>query len=148
MNLTIRHPHPDEYDIVTRVWMAGWQSIGLGHAADASFEDLRARVPINVASDWDLFVADLDGEIVGMLALKPAEHQLDQLFLHPDHQGRGLGRQLLDFAKARSPGGLWLRTAEKNTRAIAFYERAGFVFERREPRPEYDRNDVYYRWSA
>ena len=66
--------------------MAGWESIGIGHAADASFEDLRARIPINAATDWDLFVADLDGEIVGMLALKPAESQLDQLFLHPDHQ--------------------------------------------------------------
>jgi len=126
--------------------MAGWESTGLSHAADASFEELRARIPINVASTWDLFVADLDGKIVGMLALKPAENQLDQLFLHPDFQRRGIGRELLDFAKARSPGGLWLRTAEKNTRAIAFYEAAGFAFERREPRLEYDRNDVYYRW--
>ena len=128
--------------------MAGWESTGLGHVADATFEDLHARVPINVAADWDLFVGDIGGEITGMLALKPATNQLDQLFLHPDFQRRGFGRQLLDFAKARSPNGLWLRTAEKNTRAIAFYEAADFVFERREPRPEYDRHDVYYRWKA
>jgi len=148
LRVNIRRPDPSEYDVVTRVWMAGWESTGLGHPDDLGFDELRTRLVEQLNSAWDLHVADLGNEIVGMLALKPANSQLDQLFLHPDFQGLGIGRQLLDFAKARLPGGMWLRTAEKNTRAIAFYQAAGFTFERREPRPEYDRHDVCYRWKA
>lgn len=145
--MRIRRADPSEYDEVTRVWMAGWQSTGLGHAEDSSFEELQIKFRQQVATVWDLYVAEVDGRIAGLLALQLAQSQLDQLFLHPDFQGQGIGLALLNHAKDILPHGMWLRSAEKNYRAIRFYEKSGFKFERRDPRPEFDRFDVTYRWS-
>lgn len=120
--------------------------MGLTHENDLTFEQLRERFEDQLATAWDFTVAELDGEIVGLLALKIAENQIDQLFVSPEHKGQGIGKILLDHAKAQFPGGAWLSSAEKNYAAIEFYKRAGFVYVRTKPRPEYGRNDVIYEW--
>jgi len=40
---------------------------------------------------------------------------VDQLYIHPDFQRRGIGKALLDFARSLSPGRLWLYTLQINT---------------------------------
>ena len=145
-NPIIRIPDPSEYEQVTKLWMTSWQSTGLNHPDDLPFNALFERLVEKVGSSWDLYVADEGGQIVGMLALDPADQKLDQLFVHPDLKGRKIGLVLLDFAKQKLPDGMWLTTAEKNHRAIGFYQAAGFAIERTVPRPEYDRNDVHMRW--
>ena len=90
----------------------------------------------------------MDGEIIGLLALKPSQNRIDQLFIAPEYQGLGIGKMLLEFAKVQLPKDIWLRTAEKNTRAIAFYTSSGFTVDRVEARPEWDRNDVVMVWRG
>jgi len=68
---------------------------------------------------------DVDGAIVGLMALAPGD--LEQLYVRPDRLGQGIGRQLLEVAKARSRSGLTLFTFQVNDRARRFYERNGFV---------------------
>lgn len=71
-----------------------------------------------------VWVAEVDGEVVGYIAFH--EGWIDHLFIHPDHQGKGLGPALLD--KALEDGTerkLW--TFQQNARARAFYEKRGFV---------------------
>ena len=80
------------------------------------------------------------------LALKPATGCLDQLFVLPEARGRGIGRLLLDFAKARLPGGLWLSTAEDNHRARRFYERNGFRRSEEQTHPSLGHRTIIYRW--
>ena len=72
-----------------------------------------------------VWIAEAQGRPVGYLALTGS--RLDQLYVAPDHQGRGVGSRLLDKAKALSPGGLQLHTFQRNRRARAFYEARGFV---------------------
>jgi GNAT superfamily N-acetyltransferase len=69
-------------------------------------------------------VARRRGTILGFAALHGAV--LDQLYVLPGHYRRGIGRMLLDWAKARSPNRLWLYTFQRNARARAFYESQGF----------------------
>jgi GNAT superfamily N-acetyltransferase len=75
---------------------------------------------------------------------------LDHLYVAPAHQGGGIGRALLTRAMRENPGGLSLWVFVANHRALAFYERAGFVEvlrtdgsgnEERQP-------DVQMRWAA
>lgn len=47
------------------------------------------------------------------------------LFVEKSARLQGIGKQLLDFAKARKPI-LTLRVYQKNPRAVRFYEREGF----------------------
>lgn len=85
--------------------------------------------------------------LVGFAALHEA--WLEQLYVHPDEQDRGVGRALVHDAKRISPAGLSLRVFTRNTRARRFYEAAGFTLseqtdgsdnEEREP-------DCTYVWS-
>ncbi len=52
--------------------------------------------------------------------------QLDHLYVHVDWQGRGVGSQLVDEAKANSPGHLELYTFQQNKLAQSFYLSKGF----------------------
>jgi GNAT superfamily N-acetyltransferase len=80
----------------------------------------------------DFRVINLAGTDVGILAfvVKPDCVQLNQLFLLPEHQGKGIGRKcmFLIMEKARQLGlPVRLRVLKVNRRALAFYERLGFV---------------------
>jgi putative acetyltransferase len=74
---------------------------------------------------------------------------LEQLFVDPDHQGRGVGRALLDDAKRASPGGLSLHVFTRNGRARRFYTAAGFVLSAQSDgkRNEEREPDCTYVWS-
>lgn len=74
---------------------------------------------------------------------------VDQLYIHPDYQRRGIGRALLDFARKLSPDHLWLYTLQVNVKARAFYEKHGFVAEKYgfSPPPE-NEPDVEYHWHG
>lgn len=147
-DILIRPARDDEFDEVTHVWMASWESTGLSVAGDSTFEELRERIPREIEAGWRLFVAEADGRIAAMLAVRLEDHHLDQLFVSPDFQGRGLGGRLLRFARSLMPDEIWLRTSTGNRRAWAWYEREGFVRERVEDRPEWSLPRAYYRWRA
>src|SRR5437763_13395509 len=104
----IRRARPDEYDEVARVWMESWVSTGLEDASQFLLAKLRARVPMEVENGWSLFVADDNGKLAAMLAMHLPKLYLDQLFVAPEYQGRGVGRQLLAFTREHLPEEIFL----------------------------------------
>jgi GNAT superfamily N-acetyltransferase len=72
---------------------------------------------------------------------------IDQLYVHPDAWWKGIGTQLLDFARTLSPNHLWLYTLQVNQQARSFYEKNSFVAEKfgTSPPPE-NEPDVEYHW--
>jgi putative acetyltransferase len=85
--------------------------------------------------------------IGGFMALSPKLRYLDQIVVHPDHWGKGMGDALISDAKRLAPAGFSLDVNQDNPRAIAFYEKHGF----RRLRP--DRNSTsglptwWYGWD-
>ena len=65
--------------------------------------------------------------VLGYAAHSPG--WLNHLYVHPDHQGRGIGDTLVTRAKADDDH-LQLWAFQRNDRARGFYERRGFVLER------------------
>lgn len=114
----------------------------LGHTLEGDRRFVREILPARTA----LWVAEADGRALGFLAI--AGDFIDQLFVDPDHQGRGAGSALIAHAKMLSPVGLRLFTFQSNARARAFYEKRGFVAARFgvSPAPESE-PDVEYRWT-
>jgi len=144
---TIRPARPDEYDEVARVWMESWVSTGLEAASESLLARLRARVAMEIAKGWSLYVADDHGALAAMLALHLSDRYLDQLFVAPAYQGRSLGRQLLAFTRELLPDEIWLRCVRENEKAWRWYEREGFVFEKEQVEPMSSRVMKYYRWK-
>jgi GNAT superfamily N-acetyltransferase len=143
----IRLARPDEYDAVARVWMNSWVSTGLAEASPFLLAQLRARIALETENGWDLYVADDDGALAAMLALHLPNKYLDQLFVAPEYQGRGLGRMLLAFTRQHLPDEIELRCVRENEKAWRWYEREGFVFEDEKIEPMTGYVMKYYRWK-
>jgi GNAT superfamily N-acetyltransferase len=86
--------------------------------------DIRRWIRDVVVGRDETWVAEADEGIVGFLTL--TDDMLDQLYVAPAWQGRGIGDRLVAFAKTRRPEGLDLYTFQVNERARRFYERRGF----------------------
>ena len=113
--------------------------------ADAEVERWFAE---QVMPSRDVWVAEQDGECVGVLVLDEA--WLDHLYVLPDRCGQGIGSLLLEAARALRPGGFDLWVFESNTGAQRFYERHGLVVvERTDGSANAERApDVRYRWDG
>ena len=71
-----------------------------------------------------VWVAEHAGRIVGYASAD--DEFLNNLYVLPEHQGRGIGTALLAAAMEHSRDGVKLWTFEPNKAAIRFYERNGF----------------------
>jgi GNAT superfamily N-acetyltransferase len=146
--VSLRPARPGDAAAIAGVWLRSF---------DAALPTVRRAHRDEEVCGWirevliprrDVWVAEADGAVVGMLAL--SEGWVDQLYLDPVWRGRGIGERLVALAQRRQPSGLQLWTFQVNEAARRFYERHGFVAvewtdgaanEEREP-------DVRYVWPG
>ncbi|MCA1702390.1 MAG: GNAT family N-acetyltransferase [Actinobacteria bacterium] len=78
-----------------------------------------------------VFVADLDGRVVGFATAKTlGDHAVEvtDLFVDPDHMGSGIARALIDTIVKKATGsGRSVIEVDANRHAVAFYGRLGFL---------------------
>ena len=84
--------------------------------------------------------------LVGFIAA--SAESVAQLYVRVGCQRRGIGTQLLAWAKERSIGHLWLFTFARNLGARAFYERNGFVAIAHGFEPMWQLEDIKYQWKV
>lgn len=120
------------------VWFSSWLSAGLDRPV-VTRESLQARLPGDLAERWDAVVAELDGKMLGFVAVVLGERRLDQLFVAPEAQGHGIGLRLFEAAREKLLRDFWLSTQPGNARARVFYERRGMKLDRIEADPSGDR---------
>ncbi|HEX3152505.1 MAG TPA: GNAT family N-acetyltransferase [Gemmataceae bacterium] len=85
-----------------------------------------------------LLVAEVEGEMVGCVALRPQAAgvcELKRLYVRPAYRGKGIGRRLLEMLLAEAVDAGYLEavfdTLESMTEALALYR--SFAFEPTEP---------------
>jgi putative acetyltransferase len=76
-----------------------------------------------------LFVAQTDNKITGFIGV--AEKKIEMLFIHPGSRGKGIGKQLTEFAIHELQANK-VEVNEQNEQATGFYQRMGFVVTGRE----------------
>jgi ribosomal protein S18 acetylase RimI-like enzyme len=100
----------------------------LGRRPRPMDDDQQARL-----DNGELFVIDEGGALLAVLTMvsQPAAVHIFNLAVHPDAQGRGLLRQMLDFAEATAwregKSRLKLNTNAVMTRNRAIYTHLGFT---------------------
>ena len=108
-------------DILHAATSAAYKFMAWPHTDKDSHEFVAASM-----GRWDKVRVAVDGtgKLVAFLCLDGK--LIDQLFVAPGHQRRGIGTRMLRDVKAMLPGGLSLFTFQANKPARAFYEKHGF----------------------
>jgi N-acetylglutamate synthase-like GNAT family acetyltransferase len=98
----------------------------------AYFDDVLRAKPDSQAPGLELVAVDGNGSVVGIMdtSIDGALATIDTVAVHPDHQRRGLGRQLLERTRSRARA-LGATTLDAWTRddadTLAWYRAMGFV---------------------
>ena len=140
----IRPAAPEDADALAelhvRVWRAAYRSVvPEAFLASLSVEQRAERWRTILSSGpREVAVCELDGRLVGFVTVEPARDaacapgtgEVDAIYLDPAVWRRGLGRQLMDWARDAARRRGWQRLVlwvlRDNARARAFYEAEGF----------------------
>jgi GNAT superfamily N-acetyltransferase len=147
INILIRDYRDEDFGAVTILWRV---------AREKSLPEFQREKGHFFFEDQDYFrdhilkrnriwVVEVDHRPVAFMAME--KDFIDQLYIHPDYQRRGIGKAFLNFAREQSAEHVWLYTLQNNVNARAFYEKNGFVAEKFgiSPPPELA-PDVEYHW--
>jgi putative acetyltransferase len=134
--LALRPYLPADAPLLTEIFRASIEELTAEDYSEAqrgvwaAAADDEAAFGVRLAQGLTL-VATLGGSVVGFVSLKGADH-LDLLYVHPAVAGQGIGAMLCDaverLATARGTARL---TADVSDTARGFFERRGFVAQRR-----------------
>ena len=108
------------------LWVAAWRAA----MPDIDFDGRRIWFDRHFdalqGSGARVLVAEVGDVPLGLVTVDPGRRHLDQLAVHPDHQGRGVASLLIAAAKVLSPAGLVLDVNRDNPRARRLYAGHGF----------------------
>lgn len=102
--------------------------IALYRANDWSSADKPEQLLAALRNSHSLVTARVDGRLVGLGNAISDGHLVvyyPHLLVHPEFQGQGVGRQMMDALQQRYAG-LHMQMLTADGRAISFYENLGF----------------------
>lgn len=133
----LRRAVPEDAAAIARVHLQSWREayshiMSPGWMSRLSADERLERWTAMLAEGASPLLVLVDGEVVGFAEHgasrdtdPPRAHELYSLYLLEAHQGRGLGRALLEGAIGTGPAMLYV--LERNERAIGFYRACGFA---------------------
>lgn len=92
--------------------------------------EIRSRPTRGFARDTEgerVLVAEMDGRVVGFVAIFVTGDFVHHLYVDRPYRGRGVGAALLAAATAGTPRTPWLKVEAHNTAARGFYAHLGWV---------------------
>jgi ribosomal protein S18 acetylase RimI-like enzyme len=71
----------------------------------------------------EVWVAEENGCIIGFVSIYVPDNFIHNLFVHPKHQGKGIGKRLLQVAEQNLGRPMTLKAAMDNPKSFSFYEK-------------------------
>ncbi|WED25644.1 N-acetyltransferase [Vibrio sp. DW001] len=119
----IRRYEEDDVEVVLDIWLSA--SIQAHNFVAAEFWVSQVDSMRNVyIPASETYVYEKESKVVGFYALY--ENTLAAIFVAPDEQGRGIGKQLMNHAK-RQRTSLTLSVYKENEPSFIFYRSQGFI---------------------
>lgn len=119
---TITRPTPDNFDELLQLWEASVRSTH-HFLTEKDILFYRQLVPHYFPAVELYIIRNRQGAIAAFMGL--SDELIEMLFVHPQEQGKGFGKQLLSFAiqekRIRK-----VDVNEQNTEAFLFYQHIGF----------------------
>jgi GNAT superfamily N-acetyltransferase len=134
VNARIRPVEPVDHEAVRQLVGDVLAEFGFSRDMASVERDLGAAAARYAQKGSGFWVAELDGAVVGTVAVRPKSEgvcEIKRLYLRPDRRGSGLGQALYAHAEefARSAGyrRIWLDSSRRFARAHRLYVRNGFT---------------------
>jgi GNAT superfamily N-acetyltransferase len=147
MAISFRRATPADAGNVATVYIASRRGAAAYLPTVGTDAEIRAFVIHQMVPERETWVAEDAGRMVAVLVLQ--EDDLDQFYVAPDAQRRGIGDAMLAHAKHLRPNGLHLWAFQRNAPARRFYEARGFIakkFTDGATNMEHEA-DVLYEWT-
>ncbi|HXH80986.1 GNAT family N-acetyltransferase [Nocardioides sp.] len=127
MNITIRAYAQSDWNAVARIHDSARLDELRASVGVEAFLDLAATYESEGLFDGDVWVAELDGDVVGFIAFD--DNEVTWTYVHPVAYRRGVGRALLRHVLDRATEPVELTVLDGNDAARGLYESEGFQLE-------------------
>ena len=121
----IRKSRETDCEAIIGVWFAASQ-VATPFLSDEFLVDERDNIRKIWLPKAETWVYEAEDTVAGFISL--IDNEVGAIFVHPDYQGRGIGRALMDHA-ASLRDYLYLDVFEENAVGRRFYDRYGFQLE-------------------
>jgi len=145
----IRRARAADAAAIAEVYIASRRGAARYFPTEHTDDEIRGWITSYLVPNLEVWLAEdaASGKVIGMMALE--DDMVEELYIAPASQRRGVGDGLLTLAMRERPAGLRLWTFQANAAARSFYEARGFHAieftegERNEERAP----DVLYQWK-
>lgn len=140
--LVIRRMEERDLDAVMEIWLQA--NLDAHSFVDPSYWRENAPSVREAIGKAEVLVAGEKETVTGFLGI--TGDYIAGLFVKRDCRSRGIGKALLEQAKAGHPGGLTLEVYQRNPRAVSFYLREGFGIKEKKTDPETREPEYLMAW--
>ena len=132
-SIAIRPARKDDSETIADIWRRGWLDAHLEHVPQA-LVDVRTEESFSTRAAERVpgtTVVTVEGAVAGFIMV--VDDEVEQVYVASAARGTGVADALIREAESQVLAGghrkAWLAVVAGNTRARAFYERAGWVDE-------------------
>lgn len=137
--LSIQRATVEDLDLVKDLLRQTWMDTYASYMSRATIEQVttlwhnRELLRSQIEKPGDYFaVAKQDGRIVGLITVIVVglkDLYLPRLYVHPEHQRKGIGTRLLQAALAQYPDAMVVRlqVEQQNAKGLSYWRKQGFV---------------------
>lgn len=130
------------------LWRRTWQQAYPQLDFSARLDWWRTRWRDELVPKAEIVVAESAGTMIGFVTIERGSGYLDQIVVAPEAWGSGAAEALLAEARRISPGGITLHVNTDNARAIAFYQKQGFIIDGQDINPRSGAPIHRMRWQS